>query len=48
MKFIPNSEFENVANEPYRRVWTKPISTYASNYNLFGKLKNTFIIISPF
>ena len=35
MKFIPNSEFENIANEPYRRVWTKPISTYASNYNLF-------------
>ena len=35
MKFIPNSEFGNVANEPYRRVWTKPISTYASNYNLF-------------
>jgi len=28
-------EFANVANEPYRRVWTKPISTYASNYNLF-------------
>ena len=28
-------EFPNVANEPYRRVWTKPISTYASNYNLF-------------
>ena len=21
--------------EPYRRVWTKPITTYASNYNLF-------------
>ncbi len=35
MKFIPNSEFEDVANESYRRVWTKPISTYASNYNLF-------------
>ena len=35
MKFIPNSEFEGVQNEPYRRVWTKPISTYASNYNLF-------------
>jgi glycosyltransferase involved in cell wall biosynthesis len=30
-----NEEFANVANEPYRRVWTKPISTYASNYNLF-------------
>jgi len=29
------SEYHNVANEPYRRVWTKPISTYASNYNLF-------------
>jgi glycosyltransferase involved in cell wall biosynthesis len=28
-------EFPNVENEPYRRVWTKPISTYASNYNLF-------------
>ena len=30
-----NEEYSNVANEPYRRVWTKPISTYASNYNLF-------------
>ena len=30
-----NEEFPNVENEPYRRVWTKPISTYASNYNLF-------------
>lgn len=28
-------EYHNVANEPYRRVWTKPISTYATNYNLF-------------
>lgn len=28
-------EFEGVENEPYRRVWTKPISTYATNYNLF-------------
>lgn len=34
MKFTQD-EFPNVANEPYRRVWTKPISTYASNYNLF-------------
>jgi len=30
-----NEEYPNVANEPYRRVWTKPISSYASNYNLF-------------
>lgn len=28
-------EYPNIANEPYRRVWTKPISSYASNYNLF-------------
>ena len=28
-------EYPNVSNEAYRRVWTKPISTYASNYNLF-------------
>jgi glycosyltransferase involved in cell wall biosynthesis len=28
-------EYPNVSNEPYRRVWTKPISTYAGNYNLF-------------
>jgi glycosyltransferase involved in cell wall biosynthesis len=28
-------EWPNIANEPYRRVWTKPISTYATNYNLF-------------
>lgn len=34
MKFT-QEEYPNVTNEPYRRVWTKPISTYASNYNLF-------------
>jgi len=28
-------EYGNIENEPYRRVWTKPISTYATNYNLF-------------
>ena len=28
-------EYPNVENEPYRRVWTKPITSYASNYNLF-------------
>jgi glycosyltransferase involved in cell wall biosynthesis len=28
-------EYEGIENEPYRRVWTKPVSTYASNYNLF-------------
>jgi glycosyltransferase involved in cell wall biosynthesis len=34
LKFT-KEEYPNVVNEPYRRVWTKPISTYASNYNLF-------------
>jgi glycosyltransferase involved in cell wall biosynthesis len=28
-------EFVGIENEPYRRVWTKPISSYATNYNLF-------------
>jgi glycosyltransferase involved in cell wall biosynthesis len=28
-------EYDGVHNEPYRRVWTKPVSSYASNYNLF-------------
>ena len=30
-----NKEYVGVENEPYRRVWTKPITSYASNYNLF-------------
>jgi len=30
-----NKEYEGIENEPYRRVWTKPITSYASNYNLF-------------
>jgi glycosyltransferase involved in cell wall biosynthesis len=34
MKFS-QEEYPNIANEPYRRVWTKHISTYATNYNLF-------------
>lgn len=34
MKFV-QEEYPNVKNEPYRRVWTKHISSYANNYNLF-------------
>lgn len=30
-----NEEYPDIKNEPYRRAWTKPISTYATNYNLF-------------
>ena len=29
------AEYPDVANEPYKRVWTKPIQSYASNYNQF-------------
>jgi glycosyltransferase involved in cell wall biosynthesis len=28
-------ESKNISNDIYRRVWTKPITTFASNYNLF-------------
>ena len=28
-------EYDDIENEPYRRVWTKPVNSYASNYNLF-------------
>ena len=34
LKFT-EEEFIGVENEPYRRVWTKPINSYATNYNLF-------------
>ena len=34
LKFV-QEEYPDVQNEPYRRVWTKHISSYASNYNLF-------------
>jgi len=40
-------EFVGVENEPYRRVWTKPVTSYGSNYDLFDislvpLVKNTF------
>tara|TARA_R110000851_G_scaffold848_3_gene2899 strand:- start:21722 stop:22960 length:1239 start_codon:yes stop_codon:yes gene_type:complete len=35
LKRYTTQEFEGIENEPYRRVWTKPISSYATNYNLF-------------
>ena len=34
MQFKFGEEFGD-SNTPYRRVWTKPITTYASNYNKF-------------
>ncbi len=35
LQSFKNEDYPNVANEPYRRVWTKPITSYANNYNLF-------------
>jgi len=34
LRFEKNSTFDST-NEPYERVWTKPITTYATNYNNF-------------
>lgn len=34
LSYNQETPYEDV-NENYRRVWTKPITTYASNYNLF-------------
>lgn len=34
LRYTKDEEFDTT-NEPYRRVWTKPISSYATNYNLF-------------
>ena len=30
-----NEEYQNSSSLPYRRVWTKPINTYATNYSKF-------------
>lgn len=35
LQSFKQEEYPNVENECYRRVWTKPITTYATNYNLF-------------
>lgn len=34
LKFT-EEEYVDIENEPYRRVWTKNINSYATNYNLF-------------
>jgi hypothetical protein len=35
MTSLPIDKEYNNRDEIYRRVWTKPVTTYASNYNLF-------------
>ena len=34
LKLYVDKEYEGIENECYRRVWTKSINSYASNYNL--------------
>ena len=34
LRFV-DEEYSNEIDSPYRRVWTKPITTYAANYNKF-------------
>lgn len=41
LKFIPNAEYPNVKNEPYRRCWTKPMDTYYQHY------KNIDVLLAP-
>lgn len=31
-KFLPNAQWPNVENEPYRREWTKDLNSYMSHY----------------
>lgn len=40
-KFIPNSEYEKVNDEPYRRCWTKPMDSYYQHY------ANVDVLLAP-
>lgn len=33
---VNKHEFKGIDNEPYRRIWTKPINTYISSYSYFN------------
>ena len=41
---IPRVVLPGEEKEKYRRVWTKPVTTYAINYNLFDTYKIFFKI----
>lgn len=41
LKFIPNLQWPNVANEPYRREWTMDVSQFAKHY------KGVDILLAP-
>ena len=40
-QFIPNLDYQNAANEPYRRCWTKPIDEYYQHY------ANVDVLLAP-
>lgn len=41
MKFIPNAQWPNVENEPYRREWTKDVKEFAKHY------RNIDVLLAP-
>lgn len=41
MKFVPNAQWPNVENEPYRREWTKDVKEFAKHY------RNIDVLLAP-
>lgn len=41
LKFIPNAQWPNVENEPYRREWTKDVNEFAKHY------RNIDVLLAP-
>jgi glycosyltransferase involved in cell wall biosynthesis len=41
MKFIPNQQWTNVDDEPYRREWTKDVNEFAKHY------RNIDVLLAP-
>ena len=41
MKFMPNAQWPNVENEPYRREWTKDVKEFAKHY------RNIDVLLAP-
>lgn len=41
LKFLPDAEYPNTSNEPYRRCWTKPMDSYYQHY------ANVDVLLAP-
>ena len=41
LKFLPNAQWPNVENEPYRREWTKDVKEFAKHY------RNIDVLLAP-